>query len=71
MSHTFKLENYIFISDSDINEKNSTVLIKRELPEKELEVPGRWLLKFIADYVARKRISNLEDMNFEQILGIK
>lgn len=73
MSHSFELENYTFISDSDIEE--SMVLIKREYPDQEFKVPGRYLMQFVADYVRRRRIDQLEDMstNFdlERILGIK
>lgn len=63
----FELENYTFVS-SDITRN---VLIRREHPKMEFEVPFRYLLKFVASYVAEQRVAEIKEAHYEEILGIK
>lgn len=46
------------------------VIISTRFPDKEITVPFKALLEFIATWVANRRITELEQMSPRQILGI-
>lgn len=67
--HNFKGSggtNFNFNSDLSGN-----VIIDRPDDCWRLEVPGQDLLEFVSHYVSNQRISELEQADYRQVLGLK
>ncbi len=57
-----------FHYDSDLS---GDVIIMCDDDKVEIKIPGRALIEFVASYVARQKISRLEQMEPEELLDIK
>jgi hypothetical protein len=60
-----EFENFVFIFNSDLS---GNVLIKREYPKMEFEVPGSYIIRFVVEYAKNKEINRLRNMRSEDIL---
>ncbi len=67
MAHSLMCGTTMFIFHSDL----SGDVIIRDAEARELSVPGGDLMSFVADYVRRRRIAELEDAAALDILGFK
>lgn len=66
MAHTYMFSNTTFICNPDLS---GTVEIKTD--NGRIEVVGRDLIAFVADYVRREKIAALEDdVSDQEILGL-
>lgn len=70
MSHSTKINDTTFIHNGDYS---GSVTISRDhvCGEECMEVPFKDLLKFIGSYVISEKISRLEQMDADEIFGLK
>jgi hypothetical protein len=59
-----------FIRRKPSNAQLLTLSELDELTVGELHIPGEVLLRFVAAHVANERVSKLEDMPWQDVLGI-
>lgn len=76
MSHSWRYGEYVFIGNSDLSGDITIRQISKwdhdeTTAIQEINVPGRCLLEFVADFVVSERISKLEQMEREEVLGVR
>lgn len=65
MSHTLETNGVVFNFNADLSG-----VVSIAINDKMLDVPGDALLAFIANYVRYERISELEQMDSHEVLGL-
>jgi hypothetical protein len=64
--HSFKTTHYTFIVNSDLS--GSVEIVRKASPP--LKLVASDLLEFVAQYVARQRIAQIESQGVKEILGL-
>ena len=69
--HTREIGSTLFHFNADLS--GAVMIVKRDKGKsfESLEVPGEDLIRFIAEWVANQKISELEDMEPHEVLGLK
>lgn len=66
MSHAWQHGDFMFVGNSDLS---GDILVRNRATEEEIEVPGWVLVAFVAERVRAERITALERMTPEELLG--
>lgn len=66
MSHTWEHGETVFTGNSDLS---GPIRIRNSL-DQVIHVPGRDLIDFVTAHIIRERVSQMEQMGPEEVLGI-
>jgi len=66
--HTFEGKKTRIFYSSDLS--GDVIVVVSKETTLEMEVPGQDLLDFVAEHVRQQRITQLEDMTTEALLGL-